>query len=397
VQIFSNIAQCLLVMGVSFVVLTLIASFYRFQNIARRAGEAGNAIDPHNAFQALIANRLGTAHLEPEPFLVIALAPDSLPPLTGSQDDQEGKELLDGILMRIQQSLRGSDTAAHIGNGRIGAIVDAARKDAENIAQRLLDEVPKEPIACASGHTANISVCAGIATYPENGSRVKTIMENTMASLQAAVLKGHGQFVVTAIEGIPRPFVPPPAPGAGYRYPAAVDPLTGVLRSERLNTALHKYFAMYRKREAPVSIVVLEVDHFEQYGEHYGPSAGDEILRRLGELLQNAVRESDLIGRSREETFVIAIGCAPRDAMIAAQRIIGAVKKTAFPAGGTSLRITLSLGVAGCPDHGGHPLHLMEAATAALQAAKENGRNMCLMYEPSMRMSKNKPGPANEF
>jgi diguanylate cyclase (GGDEF)-like protein len=146
-----------------------------------------------------------------------------------------------------------------------------------------------------------------------------------------------------------------------------------------------------------VSILVLEVDHFERYGEHYGPSAGDEIFRRLGGFLQGAVRESDLVARSEEKIFLIAMGCAPCDAMTAAQRIIGAVKKTAFPVGGSSLRITFSLGVAGYPDHGGHPRQLVEAATAALQTAQENGRSMCLMYEPAMRAARKKSRPAEMF
>jgi diguanylate cyclase len=143
--------------------------------------------------------------------------------------------------------------------------------------------------------------------------------------------------------------------------------------------------------------MVLEVDHFERYSEHYGPTAGDDILRKLGEFLQSAVRESDLVGRSGEEAFMIALGCASRDAMVVAQRIISAVKKTVFPTGGSNLRITLSLGVAGYPDHGGHPRQLMDAATAALQTAKEWGPSRCLMYEPSMRASRKSSGPVDVF
>ena len=395
-QFFSNIVLCLLVMGISFVVLTLVASFIRFQNITRQAGVVDNVIVPHDAFQVQIANRLGIAHIEPDPFLVMVFAPDNLPPLRGRQDDKAGEELLDRIKRRMQKMLRGTDTVVHIGGGRIGAVVDAAREDAENIAWRLLNGVRKELIACSSEQATSIGVCAGIATYPENGRRVMTLMDNATASLQAAVLKGHGQFMLTAIECASRPFAPPLAPGKGGSQ-AVLDPLTGVLRPERLNTALQKFVAQYRKQKAPVSILVLEVDHFERYSEHYGPSAGDEILRKFGEFLRNVVRKSDLIGRSGEETFMIAMGCAPRDAMAAVQRIIGAVKKTVFPVGGSSLRITLSLGVAGYPDHGGHPRQLIEAATAALQAAKENGRGMGMMYEPSMRVSKKSAGPVDVF
>ena len=374
-------------MGISFVVLTLVASFLRFQNIARQAGVVDNVLVPHDAFQVRIADRLSIARSEPEPFLVMVFAADHRPPLTGQQDEKAGEELLDEIQRHMQIMLRGTDTVIPIGGGRIGAIVDAAREDAENIAQRLLHGVRKELIACSSGQAANLSVSAGIATHPENGNRVMILMDKAMSSLQAAVLKGHGQFVLTAIEGVSRPLAPPPAPSGGVSQ-AVLDPLTGVLRPERLNTALQKWVAHYRKQEAPLSILVLEVDHFERYSKHYGRSAGDEILRGFGEFLRNVTRKSDLIGRSGEETFLIAMGCAPRDAMVAARRIISAVKKIAFPVGGSSLRITLSLGVAGYPDHGSHPRQLREAATAALQAAQENGRSRGMMYEPSMRVSK---------
>jgi diguanylate cyclase (GGDEF)-like protein len=380
VHYLSNIAQFLLVVGISFALLALISSFIRFQNISRKAVESDNAIDPHDAFQVQITNRLGTAHLDPEPFLVMVLA----------RDEEAGEELLDTVEKRLKKLLRGTDTVVHIGGGRIGAVVDAPRENAEAIVQRLLDGI--------SGQSARPSFCAGVSTHPENGNRVKTLMESAAASLESAVLKGRGQFVLSTFEGAPSPAASSPAPGSGAGgTPAVVDPLTGVLRQERLSVALQKYVAQYRKQEAPVSILVLEVDHFERYGEHYGPSAGDEILRRLGGFLQGAVRESDLVSRLEDNLFLIAMGCAPRNAMIAAQRIIGAVKKIAFPVGGSSLRITLSLGVAGYPDHGGHPRHLVEAASAALQAAKENGRGMCLMYEPSMRAAKKKAGPAEMF
>jgi diguanylate cyclase (GGDEF)-like protein len=343
VQFLSNIAQFLLVVGISFALLTLIASFIRFQQITRKAGEVDNAIDPHDAFQVQIANRLGTAHLEPEPFLVMVLAPDNMPPITGQQDEKAGEALLDAIEKRLGKMLRVTDTVVHMGGGRIGAVVDASRENSESIVRRLLDGVRKEPAAGASARSADLSFCVGVSTHPENGNRVKILTESATASLQAAVLKGRGQFVLTAFEGASRPAASLPATGSGGGgAQTVVDPLTGVLRQERLSVALQKFVAQYRKREAPVSILVLEVDHFERYGEHYGPSAGDDVLRRLGEILQGVVRESDLLGRSEEKTFLIAMGCAPRDAMTAAQRIIGAVKKTAFPVGGSSLRITLA-------------------------------------------------------
>ena len=197
-QFLSNIAQFLLVVGISFVVITLVASFIRFQNLSRKAREMDNAIDSHDAFQVQIANRLGTAHLEPEPFLVMMLAPDPLPPPAVGQGEGAGENLLDATAKRVEKMLRGTDTVVPAGGGRLGVIVDATRESAGSIVRRILDGVRNEPAAA-------VSCCAGISTYPENGSRVKTLVEGASASLQAAVLKGRGQWALTAFEDAQRP------------------------------------------------------------------------------------------------------------------------------------------------------------------------------------------------
>ena len=388
-QFVSNIAQFLLVVGISFAVLTLIVSFIRFQNVARRAVESDQAIDPHDAFQVQIANRLGTAHLEPEPFLVMVLVPDGVPSAAATHYEKLGMDRLELFAEYIRKMLRGTDTVVQIGNSRIGAIVDAPRENAEAIVQRL-----REAFRGSPGRSTSFSFCVGVSAHPEDGTLVKALVESATASLEEAVLRGRGQLVLAAGAGSASSAAPVSAAAATS---SALDPLTGVLRKERLGGALQKYVAQYRKRDLPVSVLVLEVDHFERYGEHYGPSAGDEILQRLGGFLQESVREADLVGRLDGNTFLVAMACAPRAAMIAAQRMINAARKIAFPVSGSSLRISICLGVAGYPDHGGHPRHLVEFATAALQAAQENGRGMCLAYEPTMRPANKTTGPAETF
>ena len=390
-QFLIYIAQFLLVVGISFVVLTLITSFTRFQYITRKAQEADGSIDPHDAFQVQIAHRLGTAHLEPEPFLVMALAPRRLPTEDGASGEPFGEAFLDAIEKRVQAMLRSTDTVVHVGGGRIGVIVDASREKAECIVRRILDGIQKNAVAGIPGQPTGFSLCAGISTHPENGDRVKTLVESAKASLQAA---GLGEFFLAAIEGEPTSAT---ASSDQKEAESVVEEPAEILQRDPLGIALQKYVAQFRKQDAPVSILLLEVDHFERYSEHYGPSAKDEILRRLSAFLQGAVRESDLIGQMDENTFLVATGCAPRDAITVAHRLVGAVKKTIFPIGGSNLRITFSVGVAGYPDHGGHPRRLVEYADAALQTAKENGRSMCLMYEPSMRAVKNKASTAETF
>ena len=394
VQILSNIAQFLLVVGVSFAVLTLIASVIRFQHIARKASEPDEAIDPHDLFQVEIANRLGTVHLEPEPFLVMILGPGNLPPGVELRNQKAVEAFLDAIEGRLKKMLRGTDTVVHIGGSQIGVVVDAARGDAEGIARRLLDEVFREPVAGVPAELADLDLSMGVSTHPENGTRVRTLMEAATTALHDALHKGPGRFVLTA--GGETPGDDRESAREGTKE-AEREPLSVLVEPDRMSIALPKYIAQYRKQEHPVSTLVFGVDHFERYGEHYGASTGEMILRQLGEFLQNAVRVSDLVGLADERSFLIAMPCAPAEAMIAAQRLVNAVKRRSFPAGDSNLRVTCCAGVAGYPDHGGHPRQLVDAATSALEAAQDNGRGMCLMYEPSMRPARNRGGSVERF
>ncbi len=381
-QILSKIAQFLLVVGVSFVALTLIASMIRFQRITRKASEPDETVNPHDLFQVEIANRLGTAHLEPEPFLVMILGSGNLPPEVEQRNQKAGEPFLDAIEGRLKKMLRGTDTVVQIGGNRIGVVADAPREAAERIAGRLLDEAFREPAAGVPAEPAALDLSMGVSTYPENGTRVKTLMQAAAASLHDALHKGPGRFVLAAGEDAPGDDQESPPEGTKE---TEREPLSVLVEPDRMSIVLPKYIAQYRKQERPVSTLILGVDHFERYGEHYGSSAGEMILRQLGEFLQDAVRESDLVGLADQRLFLIVMPCAPSEALIAAQRLVNAVRRRSFPAGDSTLRVTCCAGVAGYPDHGGHPRRLVDAATAALEAAQENGRGMCLMYEPSMR------------
>ncbi len=130
----------------------------------------------------------------------------------------------------------------------------------------------------------------------------------------------------------------------------------------------------------------MDVDHLGRYNEHYGRQTGDSLLRSLCELLERNVREPDLLGRLGEDDFIILMDSKPQDALAAGHRLVALVKKTAFQVGGNNLRITVSMGVAGYPDHGKNARHLLEGAEAALVSAKQKGRNMCLMFEQAMHI-----------
>ena len=151
--------------------------------------------------------------------------------------------------------------------------------------------------------------------------------------------------------------------------------------------ATQKYIARYRKDEHPVSLLYVDVDGLDQYNTHYGRKAGDAILRCLGEVLQEKVREGDIIGRVGGEEFVVCMATRPTHALAAAKRLCTEVKKASVTYSGNRLKFTVCIGVAGFPDHGGVARSLWERAMIAMRAAKYRGRSMYEVYHPKMRSS----------
>ena len=179
-----------------------------------------------------------------------------------------------------------------------------------------------------------------------------------------------------------------------------LDELTGVLKPNRVGPAIQKFVARFRRDELPVSVLLCDVDGLDQYNDHYGDAAGDAILKLTADLLMNHCRETDLIGRIGEDTFVICMTCRPSQAVIAARRMTAEIKKANLQHGGNRLRFTVCMGVAGFPDHGGSPVKLYDRAEMALEAAKARGRSLSIEYEVALdptRRAQGDPKPMDTF
>ena len=393
-QILAASWQFFLVVTISFAAMCLLASHIRFQNLARQAiASTADGMDPHDAFQVAIAHALGTAHMAPEPFSVFLVAVHDSPALAERCGHEVSGELQRLFEARVRASLRASDIVIPLPGDRLGVILEASYRHAHAVVRRVLDRVAEAPFRCASGLSIPLSACVGGAAHPEHGDRVAMLLERADASLQEARAHGAGAVVLPDAAAETEIAAAVHAPASG----GLVDPLTGLLRPEKVGPAVQKYVARYRRQEKPVSLLLFDVDHLDRYNEHYGREAGDALLHGLGGLLQSAFREGDLVARLGGEEFLVVMPCSPASALIAGQRVVSLVKRTAFAAGRGTLKITVSGGIAGYPDHGGHPRHLLDRADAAMNEAKSRGHNMCLVYEPSMRGAPPPAAPADVF
>ncbi|MFW5925612.1 MAG: diguanylate cyclase [Myxococcota bacterium] len=164
-------------------------------------------------------------------------------------------------------------------------------------------------------------------------------------------------------------------------YESAVrDPLTHVHNRRYLDERLVTEFAYSRRHLTPLSLLLVDLDHFKRINDTVGHLAGDAVLRVVAGAMQRMLRTEDLVARYGGEEFcVVARGIDGRNAMIVGERIRRTVEGLAIPWEGSTLRVTLSVGITTMDQE--HPFPsvetLLAAADAALYRAKSGGRNRC--------------------
>lgn len=158
---------------------------------------------------------------------------------------------------------------------------------------------------------------------------------------------------------------------------AYVDALTGCYNRRWLDERLPRLAQRFTRRGAPLSLLVLDVDHFKRFNDDFGHQAGDCVLISIGQTLVDAFRPTDMPVRQGGEEYVVLLPDTPLDgACVAAERFRGrmAAATVSGPDGRPLPRVTVSIGVAELrPDE--TPAALIARADAALYRAKHGGRN----------------------
>jgi diguanylate cyclase (GGDEF)-like protein len=155
---------------------------------------------------------------------------------------------------------------------------------------------------------------------------------------------------------------------------AATDVLTGLPNRRAVDDTLLRMLAQAGRSFSPLSVVLLDLDHFKQINDCYGHDRGDEVLAAFSTRLKEVMRESDFAGRSGGEEFVLFLPDTDRTGAVRlAERIRMSMRSLKIP--GVERDITASFGIACFPDDSVDGSSLMRSADRALYAAKRNGRD----------------------
>jgi diguanylate cyclase (GGDEF)-like protein len=163
---------------------------------------------------------------------------------------------------------------------------------------------------------------------------------------------------------------------------SVTDSLTGLFNRKHMWETLARELEGFKRHQRPLAVLMIDIDHFKRYNDTRGHLAGDEVLRRMGDIFHRSLRVSDYAARYGGEEFLAVL--PDTDSAMAAQaaeRLRGLVADEPFADGPGPGRITVSIGVASTSQHDSEPESLVRNADTALYRAKKAGRNRVVAFE----------------
>ena len=168
------------------------------------------------------------------------------------------------------------------------------------------------------------------------------------------------------------------------RSQAIRDPLTGLFNRRYLEETLERELSRSERKGRPLSLIMMDLDHFKRFNDSYGHAAGDELLKSFGKVLSQRARKDDVACRYGGEEFLLIL---PECTIDNAETVAETIRKDAMtlwiqtdPAQPV---VSISAGISCYPEHGDSSKGLMLTADRALYEAKSAGRN-CVIKSSSV-------------
>jgi diguanylate cyclase (GGDEF)-like protein len=166
---------------------------------------------------------------------------------------------------------------------------------------------------------------------------------------------------------------------------ATTDGLTQLFNHRTFQEHLAKEVERARRYRRPLSLLLMDIDHFKSFNDTYGHPVGDLVLKEISACIRSSIRVNDIAARYGGEEFTVIIPeTGEEGAMVIAERIRRTVEQHVIVSLERQLRVTISLGCATMPSHADTGQALIDNADKALYYSKEHGRNATTLFAKGM-------------
>ena len=382
--------------GLSFVAITLIASYYRFQNIVKLAedtqpDEMGATAD--EVLRVQLARYLAGCARRGTSFSM-SLIRITVPGISVHMDSD--------VVHAIKQAARRNDVTCVFNEQTAVLLTETEPEDSESILSRITAYLLQ---ACPGIGPDQWAV--GIASYPGHGLSGKELIQVAESGLQQTSAESpifmeeiksedeedeieeepveaseNGQDVD---ENFPGDSEGEASKGWRERRKSAMlDELTGVLKPSAISAYMQRAMSEFRRKKEHVALFCVGVNNMQHIARFHGSEAADDVLVGVSRILQENLRADDLIGRHERYAFLVLAQCTLAEAEIIGKRITTLVQKAEFESEGKRLKTTITLGVAAYPEHGRNLHHLYVAGQRVLDHSRANDIRAYAVYDPEI-------------
>lgn len=367
--------QLLLVIGVSFLILTVISSTVRFHRMIQLDESALPTADRCNDFFFIQVTRyLSKINRASSGFCVLVFQFRTM--------ETELRPVQEHCLELLRNAIREStDKACLFRDDCVAALLDTEEQYAPDVARRVLDSF-RTALKTLPEITA---LRAGASVFPTHGLRSQALIDAAVQAMETAAFETALPLVIA-----PRPEGPEEINAeelsgeiGKQEKNAALDPLTGVIKPAVIGSYLRKYLAELRHKKHPAALLCVGINRSEQILKLHGEAATDEVIAGVSKVLQRLTRDNDLIGRFHRDGFLVLAPCTLSQGEAIALRLRDAVQKEIFLVNGRPIKTSISIGIAAYPEHGRALRDLFGGAHLALDTIRKWETSACLVYDPA--------------
>lgn len=380
----------------SFVAITLIASYYRFQNIVEQAEstdpeEMGAA--PEEILRVQLARYLAGCARRGTSFSVslIRIGNPAFPVRMDSP-----------VVDAIKHAARRDDITCVFDDQTAALLTEAEPEDSEGIQTRITASTAAQCAGLALGELR-----VGISSYPGHGLSGKELLDVAQQSLGEADAgtpivmpeivdeEEDEEGVVEAttgevVEEAATDWADAEEEGKGSkgwkerRQNAMLDELTGVLKPSAISPYMQRVMSEIRRKKQTAALFCIGVNNAEHIRRIHGEDAADDVMAGVSKILQDNLRADDLIGRHEKFAFLVLAQCSHDEAEIIGKRISTLVQQAEFESDRKKIKTTITLGVASYPEHGRNLHHLYMAGQKVLDHSRMNDIRAYAVYDPEI-------------